>query len=122
MSLDALLDAQRAAQWAEARAARERAAEVVRAHPAGHAGPCPRSSGGTITRGQVEGLGGGIWHLDADEDRPEWWPTTGLIEPMPTPAEVARARAERVVELREAEEADRERTRAVLAADRGPRA
>ncbi len=114
MTLDALLDAQRAAQWAEARAARDRDAEVVAVHPAGHLGPCPRSSGGTITRGEIERLGSGaVWHLDSDQAPPDWWPTTGYVVPPPTPAEVARARAERIDELWEAEEADRARTRAL---------
>ncbi len=114
MSLDALLDAQRAAQWAEARAARERAAEVVRAHPAGHLGGCPASSGGFVTRGEVEGLGGTIWHLDADEDRPDWWPVTGYVVPPDTPDAIARQRAARVVELQDAAEADKAGARAAL--------
>ncbi len=118
MTLDELLDAQRAAGWAEARAARERDAEVVRGHPAGHFGPCPASSGGYVTRGEIERLGSAaIWHLDSDQAPPDWWPTTGYVVPPDTPNEVARARAARVVELRLAEEADRARTRAALASD-----
>ncbi len=99
---------------ARADASREAAAEVVRVQPGGHAGPCPRSSGGTITRAEIERHGsGGVWHLDSDAPAPYWWPTTGFVVPPPTPAEVARARAAREVELRAAEEADRASSRAL---------
>ncbi len=108
------IDDQRRALLDRADAARAAAAEVVAVHPAGHLGPCPAPGTMTTTRAEVEAHGSGaIWHVDAGEPVPSWWPKTGLVEAMPHPAEVARARAERVVELREAEAADRARDRAL---------
>ncbi len=74
-----LLDVQRGRRFAEAEEAAQAGAELVRAHPAGHSGSCPASSGGYVTRAEMAHGSGAVWHVDADQVPPSWWPKTGLI-------------------------------------------
>ncbi len=78
----ASVEAQAAARHAEAAEARARAAEKVRVHPATHPGPCPPPGGAWISRGEVERLASrGVWHLDVDQTRPDWWPGDVVAPP-----------------------------------------
>lgn len=78
-ALLATLDEQRARRFAEAEAAAKQGAERVRVHPAHHTGPCPASSGGFVTRAEMRHGSGAVWHVDADQTPPSWWPTTGRV-------------------------------------------
>jgi hypothetical protein len=109
----AMLDVQRARRFAEAEEAAQQGAERVRVHPAGHFGPCPASSGGWISRGEMAHGSAAVWHLDADQPRPSWWSRLPMVVAPPTPAELSAQRARREIELKAAEEAERVSSRNV---------
>lgn len=105
--VEASIDDQRRALVARADAARTSAGETVRVHPGAHVGACPAPGTMTVTRAEVEAhRSGGIWHLDADQPVPSWWPRTGRIIST-SPAELAAARAEREAELLAGEASER---------------
>ena len=78
------IEAQRARRRAAENAAAAQRTRLWFVHPGGHFGACSDTRSMMLPEAKLRPVAGsGVWHLDASQQRPDWWPAPILAHAPP---------------------------------------